>query len=44
MPKGFEHVVSAKLLDGAVIALRKLILADAADVVRLYETLSDDQC
>jgi len=42
--QGFEHVASAKLLDGAVIALRKLTLADVADVVRLYETLSDDEC
>jgi len=39
-----EHVASAKLLDGVVIALRKLTLADTADVVRLYETLSDDEC
>jgi GNAT superfamily N-acetyltransferase len=31
-------------LDGAVIALRKLTLADVADVVWLYETLSDDEC
>jgi L-amino acid N-acyltransferase YncA len=31
-------------VDGAVIALRRLTLADAADVVRLYETLSDDEC
>jgi hypothetical protein len=42
--QGFEHVASAKLLDGAVIALRKLTHADVADVVRLYETLSDDEC
>ncbi len=42
--QGLEHVASAKLLDGAVIALRKLTLADVADVVRLYETLSDDEC
>ena len=40
----FDHVVSATLLDGAVIALRKLTFADAVDVVRLYETLSDDEC
>jgi GNAT superfamily N-acetyltransferase len=39
-----EHVASAKLVDGAVIALRKLDLSDAADVVRLYESLSDDDC
>ena len=42
--QSLEHVASAKLLDGAVIALRKLTLADVADVVRLYETLSDDEC
>ena len=39
-----EHGTSAKLVDGAVIALRKLVAADAADVVRLYESLSDDEC
>ena len=38
------HVATAELVDGSVIALRKLTLADAADVVRLYETLSDDEC
>ena len=42
--QGLEHVASAELVDGAVIALRKLTLADVADVVRLYETLSDDEC
>ena len=42
--QSLEHVASAKLLDGAVIALRKLTLADVADVVWLYETLSDDEC
>jgi RimJ/RimL family protein N-acetyltransferase len=31
-------------MDGEVISLRKLALADAADVVRLYESLSDDEC
>jgi RimJ/RimL family protein N-acetyltransferase len=30
-------------VDGAVIALRRLALADSGDVVRLYETLSDDE-
>ncbi|HEY2196960.1 MAG TPA: GNAT family N-acetyltransferase [Mycobacterium sp.] len=39
-----EHVASAKLVDGEVISLRKLALADAADVVRLYESLSDEEC
>ena len=38
-----EHVASATLVDGAVITLRKLAIADAADVVRLYESLSDDE-
>jgi len=38
------HLASAKLVDGAVVSLRKLAPADAADVVRLYETLSDDEC
>ena len=39
-----EHGASAKLVDGAVITLRKLVAADAADVVRLYESLSEDEC
>ena len=39
----FERVASAKLMGGAVIALHKLTLANAADVVHLYETLSEDE-
>jgi GNAT superfamily N-acetyltransferase len=31
-------------VDGATISLRKLALPDAADVARLYESLSDDEC
>jgi L-amino acid N-acyltransferase YncA len=38
-----DSVSTANLADGAVIALRRLTLGDAADVVRLYETLSDDE-
>lgn len=39
-----EHVATAKLVDGAVISLRKLAIPDAADVIRLYESLSEDEC
>ncbi len=39
----FERVASATLMGGAVIALHKLTLANAADVVHLYETLSEDE-
>lgn len=42
--QNLERVVTAELVDGTVIALRRLTLADAGDVVRLYETLSDDEC
>lgn len=41
--QGVEPVTTAELVDGAVIALRKLTPADAADVIRLYESLSDDE-
>jgi hypothetical protein len=37
-----EQVSRAELVDGSVISLRQVDSDDAADVVRLYESLTDD--
>jgi GNAT superfamily N-acetyltransferase len=42
--QNLDQVATAELVDGTVIALRRLTLADAGDVIHLYETLSDDEC
>ena len=39
-----EQVSRAELVDGSVISLRRLNSGDADDVVRLYESLTDDEC
>jgi hypothetical protein len=39
-----EQVSRAELVDGSVISLRRLSSSDADDVIRLYETLTDDEC
>jgi RimJ/RimL family protein N-acetyltransferase len=39
-----EHVSQAVLLDGSVVSLRRLAPDDVESVIRLYETLSDDEC
>jgi RimJ/RimL family protein N-acetyltransferase len=39
-----EQVSRAELVDGSVISLRRLDSDDADDVVRLYESLTDDEC
>ena len=39
-----EYVWRAELVDGSVISLRRLDSGDADDVVRLYETLTDEEC
>lgn len=38
-----EQVSHAELMDGSVISLRRLDSSNADDVVRLYETLTDDE-
>jgi GNAT superfamily N-acetyltransferase len=39
-----EQVSRAALVDGSVISLRRLNSGDADGVVRLYESLTDDEC
>jgi L-amino acid N-acyltransferase YncA len=39
-----EHASTAELVDGSVISLRRLTPDDGEKIVRLYETLTDDEC
>ncbi|MGZ5410670.1 MAG: hypothetical protein ACXWDJ_11800, partial [Aeromicrobium sp.] len=43
-PQPLEQLSHAELLGGEVITVRRLNPSDADDVVRLYETLTDDEC
>ena len=38
-----EHVVTAELVDDAVILLRRLEPSDGDEIVSLYETLTTDE-
>ena len=42
--KPVEQISPVELIDGSMIFLRQLDTSDADEVVRLYETLTDEEC